>query len=96
VPFTRRDELVEIVGRILHGQEVATLPMATRLRDGRPITWQDVGQRIHDFLTELTADLSRSCWRSREHTISQLAAAPMSLADHGLTTSWRAAQQPLS
>jgi glycosyltransferase involved in cell wall biosynthesis len=85
VPYGRRDELVEVVGRLLHGETVATLPLGTALEENaRPLSWQDAGRRILDFLTELSGDLSRSQSRSREHTIAQLLAAPISLADAGL------------
>ena len=85
VPYARRDELVEVIGRILHGESVPTLPLGTALaQDGRPLSWQDVGQRILTFLEDLTRDLSRSRSRSREHTVAQLMAAPISLADAGL------------
>ena len=53
VPFARRDELVDVVGRILHGEDVATLPLGTALDEGRPLSWQDVGGRILAFLTEM-------------------------------------------
>jgi glycosyltransferase involved in cell wall biosynthesis len=87
VAFAHRDELVELVGRLLHGEEVATLPLGTALDNGRPMSWQDVGRGILAFLTRLTADLSRSHWRAREHTIAQLLAAPTALTDRGLTLS---------
>lgn len=84
VPFARRDELVDVVGRLLHGEDVAPLPLGTALDNGRPMSWQDVGQRILAFLENLAADLSRSRWRSREHTLAQLMAAPTSLVDKRL------------
>jgi hypothetical protein len=84
VPYARRDALVDVVGRILHGQAVATVPLGTALDKERPLSWQDVGRRLLEFLTDLSADLSRSHSRSREHTIAQLMAAPISLADAGL------------
>jgi len=85
VPYARRDELVDVVGRILHGQAVATLLLGTTLgKDERPLSWQDIGRRILGFLTDLSRDLSGSHSRSREHTIAQLMAAPISLADAGL------------
>jgi glycosyltransferase involved in cell wall biosynthesis len=94
VPFTRRDELVEIVGRLLHGEDVAALPLGTALEHGqRPKSWRDVGEAILALLEDLTADLSRSRWRAREQTIAQLMAAPMSLAEKGLTAPVRAAER---
>jgi glycosyltransferase involved in cell wall biosynthesis len=87
VPFADRIELVELVGRLLHGEDVATLPIGTAVEDGRPMSWQDVGAGIVAFLTRLTADLARSHWRMRERAIAQLLAAPTALTDRGLTMS---------
>jgi len=75
VPFDRREELVELIGRLLHGEDVTGLPLGTALGNGRPKSWRDVGQSIVTFLTDLTADLSKSRWRSREHIIRQLMAS---------------------
>jgi glycosyltransferase involved in cell wall biosynthesis len=90
VPFERREELVELIGRLLHGQEVPELPLGTALENGRPHSWQDVAQNILRFVATLVGDLSRSRWRSREHTIRQLMAAPTSLIERGLK--WPSAQ----
>ena len=84
VPFDRRDALVELIGRLLHGESVPELPLGTALDRGQPLSWQDVGRDIVNFLSSLTSDLSRSRWRGREHAIRQLMAAPTSLIDTGL------------
>ena len=84
VPYVRRDELVEVVGRLLHREDVTTLPLGTRLDNGRPIAWRDVGERILAFVANLTEDLSKSHWRSRDHAIAQLMAAPVSIVEKGL------------
>ena len=81
VPFARRDELVEVVGKILHGEDVAPQPLGSALEEGRPLSWQDIGDRVLAFLTEMAGDLSRSRSRSREHTVAQLMAAPISLTE---------------
>ena len=49
VPFARRDELVEVVGQILHGEDVAPQPLGSALEDGRPLSWQDIGDRSWHF-----------------------------------------------
>jgi glycosyltransferase involved in cell wall biosynthesis len=84
VPFERRDALVELIGRLLHGESVPELPLGTALDRGQPLSWQDVGRGIVDFLSSLSGDLSRSRWRAREHAIRQLMAAPTSLIETGL------------
>ena len=73
--------------RWLDGSSMAKtsqLCLSAALDEGRPLSWQDIGGRILAFLTEMAGDLSRSRSRSREHTVAQLMAAPMSLTDAGL------------
>ncbi|HJZ73902.1 MAG TPA: glycosyltransferase [Vicinamibacterales bacterium] len=84
VPFDRREDLVQLIGRLLHGEQVADIPLGTALDNGRPQCWRDLGRSILSFLTTLAGDLSRSRWRSREHVIRQLMAAPTSLVEKGL------------
>lgn len=84
VAFDRREELVPLVGQLLHGQQVSGVPLGTALENGRPKSWQDVGASIMSFLAALAGDLSRSRWRTREHSIRQLLAAPTSLTEVGL------------
>jgi glycosyltransferase involved in cell wall biosynthesis len=84
VPFARRDELVQIVGQILHDEDVATLPLGATLADGQPSSWRDIGAEVVAFLSEVAGDVSHSQSRSRDHTVAQLVAAPMSLTDAGL------------
>ncbi len=84
VPFDRREDLVELIGRLRRGEDVIELPLGTALDDGRPSSWQDVGDRIVTFLNSLAADLARSRWRSRDHTMRQLMAAPISLVERDL------------
>jgi glycosyltransferase involved in cell wall biosynthesis len=84
VPFARRDELVTVVGQILHGEDVTTLPLGTAHDQGRPLSWQEIGGRILAFLTEMAADLSHSRSRAREHLLAQLMAAPTALTETGL------------
>jgi glycosyltransferase involved in cell wall biosynthesis len=75
VTFARRDELVELVGRLLHGQRVPEEALGTAIAGRRPKSWRDVASDIVTFLTDISADVSRSRWRSREHAIRQVIAA---------------------
>jgi glycosyltransferase involved in cell wall biosynthesis len=84
VPFSRRDELVDIVGALLHGGEVPTLPLGGSIENGQPMAWTDVGRSILRFLDDLTSQLSRSRWRARDHAIAQLMAAPTALVDRAV------------
>jgi glycosyltransferase involved in cell wall biosynthesis len=96
VPFARRDDLVEVVGRILHGQDVEELPLGTALERGQPMSWRDVANGIATFVVNLASDLSRSQWRSRERAIAQLAAAPTSLTEKGLNRPFLRSHAPSS
>jgi glycosyltransferase involved in cell wall biosynthesis len=75
VPFDRREDLVELVGRLLHGRAVPEHPLGTGL-DGKPAkSWRDSAAGMIQFLDDLTADVSRSRWRQRDHVARQLRAA---------------------
>jgi glycosyltransferase involved in cell wall biosynthesis len=75
VPYDRRDDLVDLVGRLIHGHDVPQLALGTSLANGRTASWRDVAARVLAFATERLADLSRSRWRARDHAIRQLTAA---------------------
>ena len=83
VPFDRREDMVELVGRILHHKAVRELPLGGALAGGRPKSWRDVAATIATFAGELSSDLSRSRWRSRDHAIRQLLAARADVAPVG-------------
>jgi glycosyltransferase involved in cell wall biosynthesis len=83
VPFDRREDMVELVGRILHHETVPELPLGGALAGERPKSWRDVAATITTFAGELTSDLSRSRWRSRDHSIRQLLAARADVAPVG-------------
>jgi glycosyltransferase involved in cell wall biosynthesis len=74
VPFDRREDLVELIGRLFHRQDVPKLPLGTAIENDHPNTWTDVSRNVLEFLVYLTTDLSRSRWRSRDNTIRQLTA----------------------
>jgi glycosyltransferase involved in cell wall biosynthesis len=73
IAFTRRDELVDIVGRLLHGRPVQEETLGAGLT-GRPRAWPDVARDIMRFLEALVRQPSTSKWRQREHAINQLLA----------------------
>ncbi len=83
VPFDRREQMVELLGRFLHHESVPELPLGTALADGTPRSWRDVGASIMTFIAGLSNDLSRSRWRSRDNTIQQLLAARADVAPVG-------------
>ena len=83
VPFDRREDMVELVGRILHHETVPELPLGGALAGETPKSWRDVAATITTFAGELSSDLSRSRWRSRDHSIRQLLAARADVAPPG-------------
>jgi hypothetical protein len=84
VPFVGREELVDLIGRVLYGRQLPSLPLGAAVRHGRPLSWQDIAENMMRFITNLMSDLSGSRWRNREHTIQQLMAAPVSLTQTGV------------
>jgi glycosyltransferase involved in cell wall biosynthesis len=76
VVFDRRDQLVDLVGRVVHGDDVPVEPLGGALHAGRPKTWTDVARDILQFLAPLVRDPSRSRWIARERAIQHLFAYP--------------------
>ena len=74
VVFDRREELVELIGRLVHGDPVAEYPLGLGLANGRPKTWGDVAQDTLDFLEACVREPSRSRWIAREQAVRQLVA----------------------
>jgi glycosyltransferase involved in cell wall biosynthesis len=72
VVFDRREELVELLGRLLHGEPVAEHPLGLHRTNGRPRCWQDVARDILGFLESLLHEPFRNRWIVREHTVRQL------------------------
>jgi hypothetical protein len=72
VTFDRREELVESIGRLVHGEPVQEHRLGLGLANGRPKSWGDVAQDMLDFLESRVQELSRSRWIEREHAVRQL------------------------
>jgi glycosyltransferase involved in cell wall biosynthesis len=72
VLFDARDELVELVGRILHGEPVPEYPLGEHIPKDGVRSWRDVGRDVIAFLEPLACDPSRSRWIARERAIQQL------------------------
>jgi glycosyltransferase involved in cell wall biosynthesis len=74
VAFTHRDELVEIIGRILHGEDVRQEPLGAEVT-GAPRVWRDAAHDLMRFLDALVREPARSRWRHRERVVNQMLAA---------------------
>jgi glycosyltransferase involved in cell wall biosynthesis len=71
IGYQQRDEVVEAIGRLLHGEPVAEIPVGRELNGGRPRSWRQVGVEIDGFLRGLLASASTSSWRARDDMVSQ-------------------------
>jgi glycosyltransferase involved in cell wall biosynthesis len=73
VLFQTREELVEQLGRLVHGAAVHGVPLG-RSVDGAPRSWRHFAQDVMAFFVELASDPARSRWKERERRIRQLTA----------------------
>jgi glycosyltransferase involved in cell wall biosynthesis len=72
VMFERREELVELLGRLVHGEAVPEYPLGLGVTGGRLRRWRDLPQDIIGFIESLVRNSSRARWIAREHTMRQL------------------------
>ena len=73
ITFTRRDQLVDILGRLLHGEPVKEEPIGTVASDVSR-RWSDVASDLIAFVERVSQKPARSRWRQREHAVNQLLA----------------------
>lgn len=71
--FQTREELVDLLGRLVHGASVPRVPLGREVR-GTPRTWRHFAQDVMEFLGELASDPARSRWKDRERAVRQLVA----------------------
>ncbi len=72
--YGRREELVPLVGKLLHGEPLDDRPAGSAFVPGHPYNWDRVGREILDMLETLTAQPSGARWRRREHSVQQMLA----------------------
>jgi len=73
IAFTHREQVVEILGRLLHGGDVQDEPLGAAMT-GVTRRWSDVASDIMAFMEGVTGQPARSRWLRREHAINQLLA----------------------
>ncbi len=74
--FSTPAELVDLLGRYLHGQKVETVALGTALRSDQPvINWSGVARGVLDFMEAQLADTNSHRWLQRESVIRQIDAA---------------------
>jgi glycosyltransferase involved in cell wall biosynthesis len=76
IAFTHRDELVSILGRLMHDEPVQEEPTGTALSASseRLRRWEDVAREMIEFLEHLVRLPSRARWLERERVVNQLLA----------------------
>jgi glycosyltransferase involved in cell wall biosynthesis len=74
IAYRQRDELVELIGRLLHGEPVGEHVLGTALNGERPRSWLDVGQQVDQSLRRLMATASTTAWRARDELVRQAVA----------------------
>jgi glycosyltransferase involved in cell wall biosynthesis len=74
VTFDRREDLVELLGRLIHGEPVPEHPLGSSVANGPPRAWRDVAQQILEFIEAQVGEPSRSRWIARERVVQQLLA----------------------
>ncbi len=74
ITYRERDELVDLIGRLLHGEPVAEHVLGTSLNGDRPRSWLDVGEQVDQSLRRLMATSSTTAWRARDDLVRQAVA----------------------
>jgi glycosyltransferase involved in cell wall biosynthesis len=73
IAFTRRDQLVDILGRLFQGEDVQQEPLGTAVSDVSR-RWPDVARDLMTFVDDVSSMPAHSGWRRREHAVNQLLA----------------------
>jgi glycosyltransferase involved in cell wall biosynthesis len=74
ITFDRREELVDLLGRLVHGEAVPDQPLGGCGRSGATRSWHQVADEIVSFVDSLIGDPSSSRWIARERAVRQLLA----------------------
>jgi glycosyltransferase involved in cell wall biosynthesis len=73
--YRRRDELVDIVGALLHGDSLAERQVGRSFAPDHRKNWDEVGRDILRFVEQVVAQPSGGRWRRRERVVQQLLAS---------------------
>lgn len=73
IAFDRRDELVDILGRLLHGEAVPSEPLGSAVTE-KTRQWSDVAVDLMALVDSVSLTPARSRWLKRERSVSQLRA----------------------
>jgi hypothetical protein len=72
-PFSDPMELMEIISRLLRGEEVASLPLGSALKEGEePMRWVDIARNMLHFMEPAIRTPGNRQWLRRMHCIQML------------------------
>jgi glycosyltransferase involved in cell wall biosynthesis len=74
IGFRQRDEVIDTIARLLHGEEVQTIPLGEELNGHQPRSWRQVGLEIDRFLRALMSAASTTSWQARDELVNQVLA----------------------
>ena len=74
IVFEQREQLVELLGKLVHGEPVPEYPLGLGVASGRIRCWRDSAEETLGFLESLLLDSSRSRWIARERAVRQVLA----------------------
>jgi glycosyltransferase involved in cell wall biosynthesis len=72
ITFDRREELVDLLGRLIHGEEVPDQPLGAGRVNGTVRSWRHAADEIVSFVDALVEDPAASRWIARERAVQQL------------------------
>ena len=74
IAYRQRDDVVDAIGRLLHGERNPEATVGAALNGGPPRSWRQVGMEVDRFLRTLIPSVSVTSWRSRDELVSQAVA----------------------
>ena len=69
--FDRRDELVDLLGGFLHGEQLPSVPLGSAV-SGHVRAWRDVAEQVVDLLQPYFDEPVGTGWFERERAVRQL------------------------
>jgi glycosyltransferase involved in cell wall biosynthesis len=70
VEFVTSAELVELVGRVLHGAPLASLTLGSTLGADRPVRWRDCSRRLIDGVERMVLCANHRRWARRDRALA--------------------------
>ena len=75
IAFRSARELVEAVGRVIDGSEIAKVPLGAALgASSKPASWNEIAAGVLGFIEERVQDVAASRWSARQRAVEQMVA----------------------